>query len=291
MENPRSMPTTLSQYENQRRDWNMFGQYMRNHRPPLSLARYSGAHGSLDALIGRLCAAFEENEGKPESNPFGALPSDFTSAKSAIHSPKHRGSATRKRSGTHPITLPISAVRFKNPSDLGDGCRSNQMNLRKIRDSQSKARGISYEKKKRRPPYYSSDLGLAEGGAGGNGGGGISRKRRHGTITLTLMRTQTETCRLSFFPLSAQFSLVEHNDWVAAGTSVDMKRPFKSMKELDMDKVILDIIDKQTTVRVSMSHAFAIVFQVIPGLLVVPAIQVPSWSRITGAAPLETGVL
>ncbi|KAK2970624.1 hypothetical protein RJ640_023996, partial [Escallonia rubra] len=168
MENPRSMPTTLSRYENQHRDSNMFGQYLRNHRLPFSLARCSGVHfghpsppapcpcplrqawGSLDALIGRLCAAFEENEGKPESNPFGALSSDFTSAKSAI---------TRKRSGAHPITLPILAVRFKNPSDLGDGCRSNQMNLRKIRDSQSKARGINYEKKKRRPPYYSSDLG------------------------------------------------------------------------------------------------------------------------------------
>ncbi|KAK2974559.1 hypothetical protein RJ640_002468, partial [Escallonia rubra] len=128
MENPRSMPTTLSRYENQRRDSNMFGQYLRNHRPSFSLARCSvrppfptrpcpcplrQACGSLDALIGRLCAAFEENEGKPESNPFEALPSDFTSAKFAI---------TRKRSDAHPITLPILAIRFKNPSDLGDGC-------------------------------------------------------------------------------------------------------------------------------------------------------------------------
>ncbi|KAK2972712.1 hypothetical protein RJ640_022153 [Escallonia rubra] len=135
MENPRSMPTTLSRYENQkRRDWNMFWQYLLNHRPPLSLARCSDAHvleflrylnqfghpsppakawGSLDALIGRLCAAFEENAGKPESNPFRALPSDFTSAKSAIHSPKHGGSATRRKSGAHPITLLISAsARF-----------------------------------------------------------------------------------------------------------------------------------------------------------------------------------
>ncbi|WJX18904.1 Protein LIGHT-DEPENDENT SHORT HYPOCOTYLS 4 [Trifolium repens] len=105
---------TLSRYENQkRRDWNTFGQYLRNHRPPLSLSRCSGAHvleflryldqfgktkvhsqicpffghpnppapcpcplrqawGSLDALIGRLRAAFEENGGKPEDNPFAA---------------------------------------------------------------------------------------------------------------------------------------------------------------------------------------------------------------------------
>ncbi|KAJ7979853.1 Protein LIGHT-DEPENDENT SHORT HYPOCOTYLS like [Quillaja saponaria] len=139
-----SSPSTLSRYENQkRRDWNTFGQYLRNHRPPLSLSRCSGAHvleflryldqfgktkvhtqlcpffghpnppapcpcplrqawGSLDALIGRLRAAFEENGGKPEANPFGA--------------------------------------------------RAVRLYLREVRDSQAKARGISYEKKKRKRP-------------------------------------------------------------------------------------------------------------------------------------------
>ncbi|KMT09918.1 hypothetical protein BVRB_5g121360 [Beta vulgaris subsp. vulgaris] len=138
--------TSSSRYENQkRRDWNTFGQYLKNHRPPLSLNRCSGAHvleflryldqfgktkvhtqlcpfyghpnppapcpcplrqawGSLDALIGRLRAAYEENGGKPEINPFGA--------------------------------------------------RAVRLFLREVRDSQSKARGISYEKKKRKrvPP-------------------------------------------------------------------------------------------------------------------------------------------
>ncbi|GAV78899.1 DUF640 domain-containing protein [Cephalotus follicularis] len=135
-------PSTPSRYENQkRRDWNTFGHYLRNHRPPLSLARCSGAHvleflryldqfgktkvhtqlcpffghpnppapcpcplrqawGSLDALIGRLRAAFEEHGGKPEANPFGA--------------------------------------------------RAVRLYLREVRDSQAKARGISYEKKKRK---------------------------------------------------------------------------------------------------------------------------------------------
>ena len=143
-----SPPAALSssRYENQkRRDWNTFGQYLRNHRPPLSLSRCSGAHvleflryldqfgktkvhtplcpffghpnppapcpcplrqawGSLDALIGRLRAAFEEHGGKPEANPFGA--------------------------------------------------RAVRLYLREVRDSQSKARGVSYEKKKKRkrPP-------------------------------------------------------------------------------------------------------------------------------------------
>ncbi|XP_057783507.1 protein LIGHT-DEPENDENT SHORT HYPOCOTYLS 4-like [Salvia miltiorrhiza] len=152
-----SSPTTLSRYENQkRRDWNTFGQYLRNHRPPLSLARCSGAHvleflryldqfgktkvhtqlcpffghpnppapcpcplrqawGSLDALIGRLRAAYEENGGKPEANPFGA--------------------------------------------------RAVRLYLREVRDSQSKARGISYEKKKRkRPPPQPASLPPPERG-------------------------------------------------------------------------------------------------------------------------------
>ena len=35
----------LSRYESQkRRDWNTFLQYLRNHQPPLTLARCSGAH-------------------------------------------------------------------------------------------------------------------------------------------------------------------------------------------------------------------------------------------------------
>ncbi|CAN0911655.1 Protein LIGHT-DEPENDENT SHORT HYPOCOTYLS 6 [Linum grandiflorum] len=137
---------TLSRYESQkRRDWNTFGQYLRNHRPPLALSRCSGAHvleflryldqfgktkvhnhgcpffghphppapcpcplkqawGSLDAIVGRLRAAFEENGGLPETNPFGA--------------------------------------------------RAVRLYLREVRDEQSKARGITYEKKKRKkvPP-------------------------------------------------------------------------------------------------------------------------------------------
>ncbi|XWS17977.1 hypothetical protein CRYUN_Cryun32bG0002900 [Craigia yunnanensis] len=136
---PPSLP--LSRYESQkRRDWNTFGQYLKNHRPPLALSRCSGAHvleflkyldqfgktkvhtqncpffghphppapcpcplkqawGSLDALIGRLRAAFEENGGEPEMNPFGA--------------------------------------------------RAVRLYLREVRNAQAKARGIAYEKKKK----------------------------------------------------------------------------------------------------------------------------------------------
>ncbi|PWA82293.1 hypothetical protein CTI12_AA178370 [Artemisia annua] len=139
-----SSTTTPSRYENQkRRDWNTFCQYLKNHRPPLALSRCSGANvleflryldqfgktkvhtqlcpfyghpnppcpcpcplkqawGSLDALIGRLRAAYEETGGQSEMNPFGA--------------------------------------------------RAVRLYLREVRDMQSKARGISYEKKKRKRP-------------------------------------------------------------------------------------------------------------------------------------------
>ncbi|CAI9087279.1 OLC1v1021316C1 [Oldenlandia corymbosa var. corymbosa] len=135
-------PTILSRYESQkRRDWNTFGQYLKNQRPPVTLSQCNCNHvleflryldqfgktkvhlhgcvffgqpdppapctcplrqawGSLDALIGRLRAAYEENGGLPESNPFGN-----------------------------------GAIRVY---------------LREIKEGQAKARGIPYKKKKKK---------------------------------------------------------------------------------------------------------------------------------------------
>ncbi|EEF32002.1 protein LIGHT-DEPENDENT SHORT HYPOCOTYLS 10 [Ricinus communis] len=135
-------PPPLSRYESQkRRDWNTFGQYLRNQRPPVALSQCNANHvldflryldqfgktkvhlqgcvffgqpeppgpctcplkqawGSLDALIGRLRAAYEENGGLPETNPFAS-----------------------------------GAIR---------------VHLREVRDSQAKARGIPYKKKKKK---------------------------------------------------------------------------------------------------------------------------------------------
>ncbi|XP_055807444.1 protein LIGHT-DEPENDENT SHORT HYPOCOTYLS 10-like [Solanum dulcamara] len=139
-----SLPSTpqLSRYESQkRRDWNTFGQYLKNQRPPVSLPQCNYNHvldflryldqfgktkvhlhgclffgqpeppgpctcplrqawGSLDALIGRLRAAYEENGGLQETNPFAS-----------------------------------GAIRVY---------------LREVRDSQAKARGIPYKKKKKK---------------------------------------------------------------------------------------------------------------------------------------------
>jgi hypothetical protein len=132
---------TLSRYESQkRRDWNTFGQYLNNMRPPVPLSSCNSNHvldflryldqfgktkvhlqgcmfygqpeppapctcplrqawGSLDALIGRLRAAYEENGGSPDTNPFAS--------------------------------------------------GSIRVYLREIRESQAKARGIPYKKKKK----------------------------------------------------------------------------------------------------------------------------------------------
>lgn len=132
----------LSRYESQkRRDWNTFGQYLKNQRPPVALSQCNFNHvldflryldqfgktkvhlhgcvffgqpdppapctcplrqawGSLDALIGRLRAAYEENGGSPETNPFGN-----------------------------------GAIRVY---------------LREVRECQAKARGIPYKKKKKK---------------------------------------------------------------------------------------------------------------------------------------------
>ncbi|KAI9121137.1 hypothetical protein K1719_008170 [Acacia pycnantha] len=134
--------TPLSRYESQkRRDWNTFGQYLKNQTPPVSLSHCNYSHvleflryldqfgktkvhlqgcvffgqpdppapctcplrqawGSLDALIGRLRAAFEEHGGSPENNPFGS-----------------------------------GAIRVY---------------LREVKECQAKARGILYKKKKKK---------------------------------------------------------------------------------------------------------------------------------------------
>ncbi|KAA0057039.1 protein LIGHT-DEPENDENT SHORT HYPOCOTYLS 10-like [Cucumis melo var. makuwa] len=139
----------LSRYESQkRRDWNTFGQYLKNQTPPVSLSQCNCNHvleflryldqfgktkvhlhgcvffgqpdppapctcplrqawGSLDALIGRLRAAYEEHGGSPETNPFGN-----------------------------------GAIRVY---------------LREVKECQAKARGIPYKKKKRKRTQLKSN--------------------------------------------------------------------------------------------------------------------------------------
>ncbi|GBG79305.1 hypothetical protein CBR_g29454 [Chara braunii] len=143
-----------------RRDWTTFGQYLKNHRPPVLIGRCTFQHvvdflryldqfgktkvhlescqfygcnnqnncgcpmrqawGSLDSLVGRLRAAYEENGGRSETNPFGA--------------------------------------------------RQVRSYLRDVRDEQAKARGIG-GKKRKRPANANNNTALsqAQGGSGASG--------------------------------------------------------------------------------------------------------------------------
>lgn len=159
-----SSSSSPSRYESQkRRDWNTFLQYLKNHKPPLTLSRCSGAHvieflkyldqfgktkvhvaacpffgvpyppaqctcplrqawGSLDSLVGRQRAAFEDiGGGAPESNPFAA-----------------------------------NAVRIY---------------LKEVREAQARARGIPHGKKKWKRPRAAKATLNADDGGGGRGSG------------------------------------------------------------------------------------------------------------------------
>ncbi|KAJ6793653.1 protein G1-like7 [Iris pallida] len=134
---PPAQPQQPSRYESQkRRDWNTFLQYLRNHKPPLTLARCSGAHvieflKYLDqfgktkstppaapssatrtppppALPLRQAGApstphrppprrLRGDGGTPESNPFARAPVGSTCARSARARRRRGGSPTRRR--------------------------------------------------------------------------------------------------------------------------------------------------------------------------------------------------
>ncbi|KAK9291204.1 hypothetical protein L1049_009392 [Liquidambar formosana] len=161
-----SSTAPLSRYESQkRRDWTTFLQYLKNHKPPLSLIRCSGANviefmkyldqfgktrvhvsscpyfgclsrpatcscplkqawGSLDALVGRLRAAYDEDGGRPDLNPFGS-----------------------------------KAVRTY---------------LKEVRDGQAKARGMPCGKKRKRSTGKAAATVVADSSAEVQGGSGGS---------------------------------------------------------------------------------------------------------------------
>jgi hypothetical protein len=136
-------PAQLSRYESQkRRDWNTFLQYLRNHRPPLPLARCSGAHvieflRYLDQF-GKTkvhadgCAYY----GQPA--PPGPCPCPLRQAWGSLDALIGRLRAAYEESGGGtPESNPFAA-------------RAVRIYLREVRDSQAKARGIPYEKNKKR---------------------------------------------------------------------------------------------------------------------------------------------
>ncbi|KAG8370814.1 hypothetical protein BUALT_Bualt13G0022600 [Buddleja alternifolia] len=131
-----------SRYENQkRRDWNTFIQYLNNHHPPLCLSRCSGAD-VLEFL--RYLDQFGKTKvhnltcpcyGNP--NPPLPCPCPLRQAWGTLDALVGRLRTAYEKNGNKPETNPF-------------GARVVRLYLREVRDVQSKARGVSYEKKKRK---------------------------------------------------------------------------------------------------------------------------------------------
>jgi hypothetical protein len=83
------------------------------------------AWGSLDALIGRLRAAYEENGGRPESNPFGARAVRIYLREVREGQAKARGipyeKKKRKRSNVDVATVNVSVEAAGGGSTSGGG--------------------------------------------------------------------------------------------------------------------------------------------------------------------------
>lgn len=83
------------------------------------------AWGSLDALIGRLRAAYEENGGRPESNPFGARAVRIYLREVREGQAKARGipyeKKKRKRSNVAVATVNVSVEAAGGGSTSGGG--------------------------------------------------------------------------------------------------------------------------------------------------------------------------
>lgn len=137
----------LSRYENQkRRDWNTFGQYLRNHRPPLTLARCSGAH-VLEFL--RYLDQFGKTKVHNPPCPFFGHPNPPAPCPCPLRQAWGSLDALIGR-----LRAAYEELGGGTPESNPFGARAVRLYLREIRDSQSKARGVSYEKKKRKrvPP-------------------------------------------------------------------------------------------------------------------------------------------
>ncbi|GFZ20293.1 LIGHT-DEPENDENT SHORT HYPOCOTYLS-like protein [Actinidia rufa] len=134
-----------SRYENQkRRDWNTFGQYLRNHRPPLSLSRCSGAH-VLEFL--RYLDQFGKTKVHAPTCPFFGNPSQPAPCPCPL---RQAWGSLDALIGRLRAAYDEHGAGGHETNPFGD--RAVRLYLREVRDSQSRARGISYEKKKRKRP-------------------------------------------------------------------------------------------------------------------------------------------
>ncbi|KAH7521698.1 hypothetical protein FEM48_Zijuj07G0060400 [Ziziphus jujuba var. spinosa] len=84
-----SPSSTLSRYENQKRkDWNTFGQYLRNHRPPLSSSAIPTHRHPVPSLYAKLAGAWT-NSGRLRFTP-SSVPSSGSQPTGTLSLPSMR---------------------------------------------------------------------------------------------------------------------------------------------------------------------------------------------------------
>ncbi|KAI8532033.1 hypothetical protein RHMOL_Rhmol11G0181600 [Rhododendron molle] len=186
----------------ERRDWNTFLQYLRNHKPPLNPSRCSAAHvleflryldqlgktkvhlracpyfgnpnppalctcplrqmwGSLDERVGLLRAAYEDNGGQPESNPFRSRAVRMYLRELRDDQLKERG-ILYKKMGKRETAAENASVGGGSSGGASDvaatvapstktcSTRAVRIYSREVRDEQAKARGIPCKQKRKR---------------------------------------------------------------------------------------------------------------------------------------------
>ncbi|XP_021296567.1 disease resistance protein At4g27190-like [Herrania umbratica] len=129
-----------SRYESQkRRDWNTFSQYLRNHRPPLSLSKCSAAH-VLEFL--QYLDQFGKTPVHIQTCPFFGIPEP----------PAPCTCPLRQAWGSLDALIGRLSQAFEEHGGRREvnpfRARTVRIYLREVRDLQARARGLNYKKRK-----------------------------------------------------------------------------------------------------------------------------------------------
>ncbi|CAF2333113.1 hypothetical protein BRARA_J01236 [Brassica rapa] len=161
-----SSSSSPSRYESQkRRDWNTFLQYLKNHKPPLTLSRCSGAH-VIEFL--KYLDQFGKTKVHVAACPFFGVP----------YPPAQCTCPLRQAWGSLDSLIGRLRAAFE---EIGGGlpesnplaAKAIRIYLKEVRETQAKARGIPYDKKKRkRPRTAKATQNPHDGSSGGEGAGG-----------------------------------------------------------------------------------------------------------------------
>ncbi|KAJ8769203.1 hypothetical protein K2173_000978 [Erythroxylum novogranatense] len=135
-----SSPAPLSPYESQkRRDWNTFLQYLKIHKPPLTLARCRGAY-MIEFL--KYLDQFGKTKVHIVGGPYYSYPTPPAPCACPL---KQAWGSLDALNGRLRVAYTVDGLN-RTPF----GVRAARIYMREVREGQAKARGIPYEKKKRK---------------------------------------------------------------------------------------------------------------------------------------------